>query len=187
MGIAFSYFWNKLEKKVLVLGLDNSGKTSILYRLSIGHVVTTIPTVGFNVETVEYKDVMLRVWDLGGQSQIIPYWRCYYIETACVVFVIDSADAERLPSALSELKLLMDEPELSACCVAVFANKQDLCNALDVSTIANEVSKIMPTGRGWIVLPTSVYKNQGIDDGIKWLYNVIKQDAGNIKKSWWYK
>lgn len=61
-----------------MLGLDSAGKTTILYRLQIGDVVSTIPTIGFNVETLDYKNIKFQVWDLGGQTSIRPYWRCYY-------------------------------------------------------------------------------------------------------------
>lgn len=75
-----SYFGEK-EARILILGLDNAGKTTILYRLHLGEVVSTIPTIGFNLETVTYKNIKFSVWDLGGQTSIRPYWRCYYMGT----------------------------------------------------------------------------------------------------------
>ena len=84
------------EARILVLGLDNAGKTTILYRLQVGTVVSTIPTIGFNVETVTYKNIKFQVWDLGGQSSIRPYWRCYYPNTQAIVYVVDSSDVERV-------------------------------------------------------------------------------------------
>lgn len=85
MGLTFSSllgrlaFWSREEDvRILMLGLDSAGKTTILYRLQIGDVVSTIPTIGFNVETLQYKNVKFQVWDLGGQTSIRPYWRCYY-------------------------------------------------------------------------------------------------------------
>jgi len=69
MGLLFSKVWTRLigsqEMKILMLGLDAAGKTTILYRLKLAEVVTTIPTVGFNVETVEYKNINFTVWDVG--------------------------------------------------------------------------------------------------------------------------
>lgn len=71
------------EMRLLMLGLDAAGKTTILYKLKLGQDVTTIPTVGFNVETVTYKNVKFNVWDVGGQDKIRPLWRHYFSGTPC--------------------------------------------------------------------------------------------------------
>jgi len=81
MGGLMSYFrsfFGQRELRILILGLDGAGKTTILYRLQVGEVVTTIPTIGFNVEQVTYKNLKFQVWDLGGQTSIRPYWRYVY-------------------------------------------------------------------------------------------------------------
>merc|ERR1712012_1453755 len=82
MGLAFTKIWQRLvgkqEMRILMVGLDAAGKTTILYKLKLGEVVTTIPTIGFNVETVEYKNLSFTVWDVGGQDKIRPLWRYYY-------------------------------------------------------------------------------------------------------------
>merc|ERR1719499_560600 len=79
-----------------MVGLDAAGKTTILYKLKLGDVITTIPTIGFNVETVEYKNIEFTVWDIGGQHLIRPLWRHYYQGTEAVIFVVDSNDRERI-------------------------------------------------------------------------------------------
>lgn len=104
---------------------DNAGKTTLLYRLKMGEVVTTIPTIGFNVESVKYGQLTFDVWDLGGQTSIRPYWRSYYANTAAVVFVVDSTDIERLEIAADELRSMLNEDELRDAALLVFANKQD--------------------------------------------------------------
>lgn len=99
MGGILSYFRGLLgqrEMRILILGLDGAGKTTILYRLQVGEVVTTIPTIGFNVEQVTYKNLKFQVWDLGGQTSIRPYWRCYYSNTDAIIYVVDSADKDRI-------------------------------------------------------------------------------------------
>eukprot|EP00322_Chrysochromulina_rotalis_P029373 CAMPEP_0115885110 /NCGR_PEP_ID=MMETSP0287-20121206/30489_1 /TAXON_ID=412157 /ORGANISM="Chrysochromulina rotalis, Strain UIO044" /LENGTH=144 /DNA_ID=CAMNT_0003341485 /DNA_START=98 /DNA_END=532 /DNA_ORIENTATION=- len=120
------------EVRVLILGLDNAGKTTILYKLQMGEVVTTVPTIGFNVETVQYKNLRFQVWDLGGQTSIRPYWRCYYQNTNAVIYVVDSADHERMGISKQELMAMLEEEELKDAVLIVFANKQDLPVSADL-------------------------------------------------------
>ena len=87
--------------------------------------------MGFNVETVSYKNLKFQVWDLGGQTGLRPYWRCYYQDTNAVIFVVDSADKDRIEIARQELELMLQEEELKGVPVLVLANKQDLPNALN--------------------------------------------------------
>jgi len=74
MGLTISKLLNRLiakkEMRILMVGLDAAGKTTILYKLKLGEIVTTIPTIGFNVETVEYKNISFTVWDVGGQDKV---------------------------------------------------------------------------------------------------------------------
>ena len=85
MGMMFSKVFagliGKKDVRILMVGLDAAGKTTILYKLKLGEIVTTIPTIGFNVETVEYKNISFTVWDVGGQDKIRPLWRHYYQNT----------------------------------------------------------------------------------------------------------
>lgn len=127
----------KKESRILILGLDNAGKTTILYRLQLGDIVQTVPTIGFNVETVKYKQTTFQVWDLGGQSSIRPYWRCYYAQTDAIVYVVDSSDQERLSLAHSELLSMLQEDELKNTLLMVLANKQDVPEAKSVMDISN--------------------------------------------------
>lgn len=109
-GGLFSYFKGLLgsrEMRILILGLDGAGKTTILYRLQVGEVVTTIPTIGFNVEQVTYKNLKFQVWDLGGQTSIRPYWRCYYSNTDAIIYVVDSVDRDRIGISKDELLYML--------------------------------------------------------------------------------
>ena len=173
MGGALSLFskliWTKKEIRILILGLDNAGKTTLLYRLKIGEVVTTIPTIGFNVESVTYKNLNFNVWDLGGQTSIRPYWRCYYSNTAAVVFVIDSCDTERLGTAGEELRAMLEEEELRDASLLVFANKQDSPGAKG----AGEISEVLRLGelkdRNWSIMACSAVTGTGVNEGMDWL------------------
>lgn len=82
--------------------------------------------VGFNVETVTYKNVKFNVWDVGGQDKIRPLWRHYYTGTQGLVFVVDSQDRERIDEAKQELHRILSDREMKDCLLLVFANKQDL-------------------------------------------------------------
>eukprot|EP00362_Geleiidae_sp_MMETSP1317_P001136 CAMPEP_0201281422 /NCGR_PEP_ID=MMETSP1317-20130820/2708_1 /ASSEMBLY_ACC=CAM_ASM_000770 /TAXON_ID=187299 /ORGANISM="Undescribed Undescribed, Strain Undescribed" /LENGTH=136 /DNA_ID=CAMNT_0047591173 /DNA_START=19 /DNA_END=425 /DNA_ORIENTATION=+ len=135
MGLSLSRLWARLfgkkEMRILMVGLDAAGKTTILYKLKLGEVVTTIPTIGFNVENVEYKNISFTVWDVGGQDKIRPLWRYYYQNTQGLIFVVDSNDRERTEDAKDELLRMLQEDELRNSVVLVFANKQDLPNAMN--------------------------------------------------------
>eukprot|EP00074_Homo_sapiens_P082399 XP_016856722.1 ADP-ribosylation factor 1 isoform X1 [Homo sapiens] len=120
----FKGLFGKKEMRILMVGLDAAGKTTILYKLKLGEIVTTIPTIGFNVETVEYKNISFTVWDVGGQDKIRPLWRHYFQNTQGLIFVVDSNDRERVNEAREELMRMLAEDELRDAVLLVFANKQ---------------------------------------------------------------
>ena len=134
--------------------------------LQIGEVVTTIPTIGFNVESVTYKNLNFNVWDLGGQTSIRPYWRCYYANTAAVIFVVDSTDIERLSTASDELAAMLSEEELRDAALLVFANKQDQPGAKG----AGEISEALKLGelkdRNWTIVACSAIDGRGVSEGM---------------------
>ena len=178
MGLAFGKMmytmlgW-KTEVRVLVLGLDNAGKTTILYQLKLGEVVSTIPTIGFNVETVTYKNLTFQVWDLGGQSSIRPYWRCYYQNTQAIIYVVDSTDTDRLDIAKQELHAMLAEEELKETKLCVFANKQDVAGALAEADISAALGLASLKSRTWTIFKTSAIKGEGVTDGLEWLTSQI--------------
>merc|ERR1719451_67662 len=103
---------NKRDMRILMVGLDAAGKTTILYKLKLGEVVTTIPTIGFNVESIEYKNINFTVWDVGGQDKIRKLWRYYYENTQGLIFVVDSSDRDRIEDAREELTKILNEDEM---------------------------------------------------------------------------
>lgn len=158
------------ERRLLVLGLDNAGKTTVLQCFQEGESVTqTIPTVGFNVETVRFKHLTFRVWDLGGQTNIRPYWRCYYPQTSAIIFVVDSADIARFGESKQELLSLLTEPELRGVPLLVFANKQDLENAATIEEITLRFALNSIGGRKWVIRPACAKDQYGVVEGLEWL------------------
>merc|ERR1712070_576709 len=129
-GLLMSKVWERMSGKtdmrLLMVGLDAAGKTTILYKLKLGEVVTTIPTIGFNVETVSYKHLSFTVWDVGGKDKIRPLYRHYYQNTSGIIFCVDSNDRDRINEVRTELSRLMTEDEMTNVPLLVLANKQDL-------------------------------------------------------------
>eukprot|EP01103_Thecamoeba_quadrilineata_P006799 TRINITY_DN16529_c0_g1_i1.p1 TRINITY_DN16529_c0_g1~~TRINITY_DN16529_c0_g1_i1.p1 ORF type:complete len:181 (+),score=18.67 TRINITY_DN16529_c0_g1_i1:36-578(+) len=170
----FSRFWGQSDIRILILGLDGAGKTTILYKLYCGEVVSTIPTIGFNVETVTHKNLRFQVWDLGGQSSIRPYWRCYYQSTNAIIFVIDSADPERLNICKEELDALLKEEDLVRAPLLIMANKQDLSGALSEAEVSEALSLTLIKDREWSIYKTSAVQGIGLYDGLEWLSNSLR-------------
>ncbi|CAI0376552.1 unnamed protein product [Linum tenue] len=178
MGILFtrmfsSVFGNK-EARILVLGLDNAGKTTILYRLQMGEVVSTIPTIGFNVETVQYNNIKFQVWDLGLDCYCRPYWRCYFPNTQAVIYVVDSSDTDRIGIAKEEFHAILEEEELKGAIVLIFANKQDLPGALDDAAVTEALELHKIKNRQWSIFKTCAVKGEGLYEGLDWLSNTLK-------------
>lgn len=153
MGLTFSSLYNWLlggrEYKVVMVGLDNAGKTTILYRLHLGDVITSTPTVGANVEEVVHRNVRFQVWDLGGQDKLRKVWSTYYIGAHAIVLVVDSLDRERLATVRDELAALTTNDELRRACLLVLANKQDLHGAMSAVDITQELKLHLNKEHAW--------------------------------------
>ncbi|XP_072769823.1 ADP-ribosylation factor 5-like isoform X2 [Nerophis lumbriciformis] len=173
MGLALSSVFGRLSGKnqirILMVGLDAAGKTTILYKLKLGEIVTTIPTIGFNVETVEYQNISFTVCDVGGQDKIGPLWRHYFQNTQGLIFVVDSNDRERVQEAADELSKMLQEQELSDAVLLVFANKQDLPNALTVSDLSDTLGLNALRTKAWHIESTCATQGTGLYEGLEWL------------------
>jgi len=152
-----------------MVGLDAAGKTTILYKLKLGEIVTTIPTIGFNVETVEYKNISFTVWDVGGQDKIRPLWRHYFQNTQGLIFVVDSNDRERAEEAQEELQKMLQEDELREATILIFANKQDLPNAMSSAEITEKLKLPSLRNREWYIQATCATQGTGLYEGLDWL------------------
>ena len=149
----FSNLFGNKEMRILMVGLDGAGKTTVLYKLKLGEVITTIPTIGFNVETVQYKNISFTVWDVGGQDRIRSLWRHYYRNTEGVIFVVDSNDRSRIGEAREVMQRMLNEDELRNAAWLVFANKQDLPEAMSAAEITEKLGLHSIRNRPWLSRP----------------------------------
>ncbi|KAI6659937.1 ADP-ribosylation factor-like protein 3 isoform X1 [Oopsacas minuta] len=157
------------EMRILLLGLDNAGKTTLLKQLASEDVSFVTPTIGFNVKSVQSKGFKLNVWDIGGQREIRPYWRNYFENTDVLIYVIDSTDEKRFLETSQELYNLLEEDKLANVPLFIFANKQDLVAATNVGDIAERLKLCNIRERQWQIQPCSALTGAGIQEGMEWL------------------
>ena len=176
MGLFMSKAWERLERlmgshemRILMVGLDAAGKTTILYKLKLGDVVTTIPTIGFNVEMVKYRNIQFTIWDVGGQDRIRPLWRHYFHQTAGVIFVVDSNDTERVGEARDELHRMLQDQDLADATLLVLANKTDLPRAMPAHELSDKLGLHSLRQRQWYIQPTCAMNGDGLYEGLDWL------------------
>jgi len=130
---------------------------------------TTENDTGFNVETVEYKNISFTVWDVGGQDKIRPLWRHYFQNTQGLIFVVDSNDRDRISEARDELHRMLNEDELRDAVLLVFANKQDLPNAMTAAEITDKLGLHSLRQRHWFIQSTCATSGEGLYEGLDWL------------------
>jgi ADP-ribosylation factor-like protein 3 len=163
------------EFRILVLGLDNAGKTTALKKLADEDITHTMPTQGFNIKSVLHEGFKLNVWDIGGQKAIRPYWRNYFDQTDALVYVIDCSDRRRIDETGGELQELLQEERLAGVPLLVFANKQDLINAMKEDEVSDAMGLINIRDRVWHLQPCSAKTGEGLQKGMEWLVaNVSK-------------
>ena len=172
---------------VVMLGLDKSGKTAILYRSKWKDWKERIvPTPGFNVETVRpCKDLRFKIWDVSGKELIRPLWKAYARHTDAIIFVVDSANEERIDEAKEELFNLVNCAQINGAPILVFANKQDLPNASAPLELTKKLSLTNLNSRHlWYLQPSSAVCGDGIIEGLRVLSDMIAQwktDLKNLK------
>lgn len=167
-------FGNK-EMRVVMLGLDAAGKTTILYKLHIGEVLSTVPTIGFNVEKVQYKNVQFTVWDVGGQEKLRPLWRHYFNNTDGLIYVVDSLDRERTGKAKAEFQAIISDPFMRNSAILVFANKQDMKGAMTPMEVCEALGLYDLRNRRWHIQGTCATKGEGLYEGLDWLATTLKE------------
>jgi len=177
LRLILSFIFGAEERSILLLGLDAAGKTTVLDRLALGERRATIPTIGFNVEKVQYKSLSFTCWDMGGQQKIRRLWNRYYEGIDGIIFVVDASDRDRLQEAAAELKGLCGQPQLQRAPVLILSNKHDLPHALSTAKVLEELQRSVPglslSSREWYVQPTVATEGKGLDGGLNWLCRAL--------------
>ncbi|KAF2075708.1 hypothetical protein CYY_003023 [Polysphondylium violaceum] len=171
----YSLFEGTKDAKIAMIGLDNAGKTTLLYKLKLGEVVTTIPTIGFNVETVEYKNLNFTVFDVGGQERLRVLWRHYFEGVKAIIYLIDSSDLERVNETKEELMKVLENDALRDATLLIYANKQDGPNAFTVSQLADRLDLHSIKNRKWFIQPAIATRGVGLYEGLDWLSKSLKE------------
>jgi len=159
------------ELKILILGLDNAGKTTILNALSKSEVGNETPTQGFNMKTLQHDQFKLSVYDIGGQETLRAYWNHYLQGANALVYVVDSADHERCETSVEELKRLLAQDALSAAPLLVYCNKQDVGDALSVEQVTDKIGELGE--RVFQYQACSATQGNGVDEGMKWVIETL--------------
>ncbi|XP_005721350.1 ADP-ribosylation factor-like protein 14 [Pundamilia nyererei] len=179
---------SKPQVQVLLLGLDNAGKSTLLYKLKHNTSVSTVPTIGFNVEMLEARKnrrkIAITIWDIGGQGNMRDHWPNFYQNAGAIVFVVDSADQERLNEAQRELERTLRNDELRGRPLILLANKQDVDGALNVTEMKDRFNmRKICQERDCFVQPCSASTGFGVEEAFKRVVQVVKlpSEPGAVK------
>ncbi|KAG8566356.1 hypothetical protein GDO81_013198 [Engystomops pustulosus] len=164
------------EARILMLGLDAAGKTTILYKLKLNETVATIPTIGFNVETLEpMQNVTFTVWDTASQEKIRALWIHYIVNTDGLIFVVDSADHERFEEAMAELTIILENEKMRGVPFVVMANKQDLPGAMKPEELSELLRLRNIKEKQWHVQGCCATTGDGLVEGLGRLADFVKE------------
>lgn len=170
----FSKYSNDPLRTILI-GLDNAGKTTLLYRTHSDETLATIPTIGFNVETVEpIKGLQMTVWDLGGQGSIRSLWQYYIQNCEAIIWIVDSNDEDRMEESRKELEGILEGTDIT-CPLLVFANKQDLPNAMAVEKVKESLGLDNHKRRPWHIQGCIATQGEGLNDGYQKLVELLNR------------
>ena len=169
----FNFFFTKKKKdkeyKILVLGLDNAGKTTILKSITGESLKNIQPTKGFTVKIFEKENIKFTFWDVGGQKTLRNIWENYFENNDALIYVIDSSDNDRIEESGKELRNLLEENLLCGIPLLIFANKQDLNLSLSPEEIMNQLNLNNIINRKWTIVASSAITKVGIVEGLEWL------------------
>eukprot|EP00758_Cryptobia_borreli_P007489 Tbor_TRINITY_DN5305_c1_g3::TRINITY_DN5305_c1_g3_i1::g.4848::m.4848/K07943/ARL2; ADP-ribosylation factor-like protein 2 len=163
------------EMRILMLGLDNAGKTTCVKKFTDQDTSSISPTLGFQISALRYKDYTLNIWDVGGQKSLRSYWRNYFEATDGLIWVVDSNDRGRLRTCRDELHNLLLEERLSGASLLIFINKQDIPSAASPEEVDDILQvKTLQAGKRHVRLQVcSALTGDGLLEGIEWLVSDV--------------
>ncbi|KAH3761434.1 ADP-ribosylation factor 4 [Pelomyxa schiedti] len=159
--------------RVVMVGLDDSGKSALLYRQLRGEVTTTTPTDGFNVETIQLRNRDFDIWDLGGGPDIRRHWPHFLLNTRVLIWVVDAHNHGRIIESCTLLHEILTEARLHDSLLLVLANKQDLPGNVSKSELADMLELNNLVNRKWFIQPTSAIDGTGFVEGLEWAYSIL--------------
>ena len=179
-----SLFKSKKKARILMFGLDGAGKTSILYQLKFSGLIKTTQTIGFNIETIKYKDLYIDIWDIGGFSifpndEDIILFKHYYENTDGIIFVIDCNDKKRFGKANKGLLEIIKDEKLKNLPLLIIGNKQDLNEAISPNELTKYLEYEKIINNKWLIQGSSALNGKGIKEGIDWLTNSLLKKVKN--------
>mmetsp|Transcript_19843 Transcript_19843/g.70204 ORF Transcript_19843/g.70204 Transcript_19843/m.70204 type:complete len:178 (-) Transcript_19843:36-569(-) len=166
-------FWSK-QLEVVLVGLENSGKSTLLNVMSMGHPVETAPTIGLNVKMVKKGSTTLKCWDIGGQAQYRAEWGRYTKGCNVIIFVVDTYARDQLPVARRELHRLLEDRDLGTTPLLVCANKIDLEPHVSEHELIRELNLDYLMDNPWLVIPCSALRQINVNAVLEWLIKQAK-------------
>ncbi|XP_032187320.1 ADP-ribosylation factor-like protein 5A [Mustela erminea] len=170
MGILFTRIWrlfNHQEHKIIIVGLDNAGKNTILYQVSMNEVVHTSPTIGSNVEEIVINNTCFLMWDTGGQESLWS-WNTYYTNTEFVIVAVDSTDREKISVTGEELYKMLAHEDVQKAGLLIFANKQDVKECMTIAEIS-QFLKLKKKDQQWHIQACCALPGKGLCQGLEWI------------------
>ncbi|KAG9646126.1 ARF/SAR superfamily, partial [Aureobasidium melanogenum] len=161
------------EMRILMLGLDNSGKTSIVKNIMGEDINTVSPTLGFIIKTIDYDGYKLNIWDVGGQKTLRTYWKNYFEKTDTLIWVVDGTDRERIDDCRQELEGLLLQERLMGASLLVFKNKSDVAGCMSSEEIRKALQLDTIHTHRWNIMECSALTGLNLQEGLKW----VVQDA----------
>lgn len=166
---------SKTNRKLLFLGLDNAGKTSVTQCLLGGNPYTVAPTRGYSTKEIKFDKSVFNIIDVGGQGSVRIHWADHFDNVAGIIWVVDSADTRRMYEAGQELATVLQEEKIYGVPMLFLANKQDLPTAQSASEITEDLELHSVRNHDWRIQGCSAIKNTGIKEGMDWLLDAIRK------------